>query len=317
MNSRVDLARAYEFSRYAQRLQSAYPALCAAVEADLDRPLPWPDRGIEALVRGSDAAALASALRRLRQRVFLRVLLRDLTGRADLDEVCAAMTRLAETAIGAAVDVHARELAARHGAPIGGDSGEEQQLIVVGMGKLGGGELNVSSDVDLVLVFPEDGNTAGPRPLANQEFFDRLGRHLVAALSEPSPEGIVFRTDLRLRPYGEAGPPASSLAVLEQYLITQGRTWERYAWLKARTLTGVGDGEVERLVVPFVYRKYLDYDAYDGLRDVHRQIRAQRRRRDYAGNVKLCPGGIREIEFIVQALQLLYGGDDPWLREAN
>ena len=310
----MDLAAAYEFSRYAQRLRVADPGLCASVEAVLDRPFPWADGELGGLARGSDPAALAVALRQLRQRVYLHVLLRDLTGRAELYEVCATMTRLAELAIGAAVDAHSSALAAIHGEPIGADTGAAEQMIVVGMGKLGGGELNVSSDVDLVFVYPEDGETRGPKVLANQDFFDRVGRRVVAALAEPSPEGYVFRTDLRLRPYGDAGPLASSFAALEQYLITQGRTWERYAWLKARPLTGARAGELEQLVAPFVYRKYLDYDAYEGLRDVHRQIREQGRRRDHVGNVKLGPGGIREIEFIVQALQLVRGGREPALR---
>jgi glutamate-ammonia-ligase adenylyltransferase len=307
----MDLAGAYEFSRYAQRLRVADPALCAAVEVGLDQPFPSLDRDIG---RESDPAALAIALRRLRQRLFLRVLLRDLTGRADLNEVCATMTQLAESAIAAAVDVHSRALAAIHGEPIGDETARPEQLIVVAMGKLGGAELNVSSDVDLVFVYPEAGDTPGPKVLANQDFFERLGRRVVIALSEPSAEGYVFRTDLRLRPYGDAGPVASSFNALEQYLVTQGRTWERYAWLKARTLTGTRGAELEQLVAPFVYRKYLDYDAYDGLRDVHRQIREQGRRRDHAANIKLGPGGIREIEFIVQALQLVRGGREPALR---
>lgn len=310
----MDLARAYEFSRYAKRLRVADPGLCATVEAMLDQPFQWADGTLAALVQGSDPAALAVALRRLRQRAYLHVLLRDLTGRADLKEVCATMTRLAETAIAAAVEAHSRWLAEIHGEPIGADSAVVEQLIVVAMGKLGGGELNVSSDVDLVFVYPEEGNTRGAKVLANQDFFDRLGRRIVAALDEPLPEGYVFRTDLRLRPYGDAGPLASSLAALEQYLVTQGRTWERYAWLKARALTGTRGSELEQMVAPFVYRKYLDYDAYDGLRDVHRQIREQGLRRDYAGNIKLGPGGIREIEFIVQALQLVRGGREPALR---
>ncbi len=310
----MDLAGAYEFSRYAQRLRVADPGLCASVEATLDRPFQWTDGDPGELARASDPAMLAVALRRLRCRVYLHVLLRDLTGRADLSEVCTTMTRLAENAIAAAVDAHSTWLAAIHGEPLGVDSAAPEQLIVVAMGKLGGGELNVSSDVDLVFVYPEDGDTRGPKVLANQDFFDRLGRRVVAALAEPSPEGYVFRTDVRLRPYGDAGPLAVSFAALEQYLIAQGRTWERYAWLKARALTGARSAELERMVAPFVYRKYLDYDAYEGLRDVHRQIREQGRRRDYAGNIKLGPGGIREIEFIVQALQLVRGGREPALR---
>ena len=310
----MDLAGAYEFSRYASRLRVADPQLCAAVEAAIDQPFCWDDDGIGAQVQGRDPGALATALRRLRQRTYLHVMLRDLTGRADLNEVCTTMTRLAEKAIAAAVDAHSRWLAEIHGDPLGADSAATEQLIVVAMGKLGGGELNVSSDVDLVFVYPEEGDTRGPKILANQDFFDRLGRRIVAALEEASPAGYVFRTDLRLRPYGDAGPLASSFAALEQYLIAQGRTWERYAWLKARPLTGGRGGELEQLVAPFVYRKYLDYDAYDGLRDVHRQIREQGRQRDHAVNVKLGPGGIREIEFIVQALQLVRGGREPALR---
>ena len=148
----------------------------------LDQPFQWSDGELDGLARGSDPAALAVALRRLRQRVYLHVLLRDLTGRADLNEVCATMTRLAEIAIAAAVDAHSNWLAAIHGEPLGADSGAPEQLIVVAMGKLGGGELNVSSDVDLVFVYPEDGDTRGPKVLANQDFFDRLGRRVVAAL---------------------------------------------------------------------------------------------------------------------------------------
>ncbi len=262
-----------------------------------------------------DPASLAVALRQLRQQAYLITLLRDLTGRADLAEVCRSTTRLAEIAIATAVSAHSRWLNAIHGEPIGAESGAAQQLLVVAMGKLGGGELNVSSDVDLVFVYPEDGTTAGPKALANQDYFDRLGKCVIATLDEITADGFVFRVDMRLRPYGDSGALSCSFATLEQYLITQGRTWERYAWQKARALTGDRSAELMQLVTPFVYRKYLDYDAYAGLRDVHRQIREQGLRKDYAGNVKLGPGGIREIEFIVQALQLVRGGRESDLRE--
>ncbi|HEY5863184.1 MAG TPA: bifunctional [glutamate--ammonia ligase]-adenylyl-L-tyrosine phosphorylase/[glutamate--ammonia-ligase] adenylyltransferase, partial [Casimicrobiaceae bacterium] len=152
------------------------------------------------------------------------------------------------------------------------------------------------------------------RPLANREFFDRLGRRVIAALAEVTADGYVFRVDMRLRPYGDSGPLTVSFAALEHYLIAQGRAWERYAWLKARALTGDGHDALAQLVTPFVYRKYLDYDAYEELRDIHRQIRAQERRTDYASDVKLGPGGIREIEFVAQALQIVRGGRDPALR---
>jgi glutamate-ammonia-ligase adenylyltransferase len=310
----MDLDAAFAFSRYAARVRAAQPELASGVVTALDQPATIDAEDVAALAAMADAFGLARALRLLRARVALAALLRDLTGRADLSEVCAAHTRLAEAAIAAAVELHHRLLAEAHGEPLGAESGAAQRLIVVAMGKLGGAELNVSSDVDLVFVFPEDGETDGAKPLANQEFFDRLGRRVASTLADVTAEGFVFRVDLRLRPYGDAGPPSTSFAALENYLVAQGRTWERYAWLKARALTGDRGDELERLITPFVFRKYLDYDAYAGLRDVHGQIREQGRRKDYARNIKLGPGGVRELEFIVQALQLVRGGREPALR---
>ena len=223
------------------------------------------------------------------------------------------MTMLAETATRAATSLHHAALAVVHGEPRD-EHGSAQQLVVVGMGKLGGGELNVSSDVDLVFAYPESGETDGPRPISNREFFDRLGRRVIAALNDVTADGFVFRVDMRLRPYGESGPLSVPYTALEQYLVTQGRAWERYAWLKAGALTGDRHDELYAQITPFVFRKYLDYDAYDGLRDIHRQIREQVKRRDYAPDIKLGPGGIREIEFIVQALQLVRGGRETALR---
>jgi len=312
----MDLDRALSFSRYAERALGAHPGLREDVAATLDAPFDWIKAApeLDALVAGGDAAALARGLRTLRRRVFIHTLARDLTGRAAFGEVVAAMTDLAERSLRAAVDVHTRALADVHGTPVGGLSGEPQRLIVIGMGKLGGAELNVSSDVDLVFVYPEDGDTDGARSIANREFFDRLGQRLVGALGGVDANGYVFRVDTRLRPYGESGALTVSFAALEQYLVTQGRAWERYAWLKARPLTGERHDEIAALVTPFVYRKYLDYDAYEGLRGIHRQIRAQEKRRDYADDVKLGAGGIREIEFIVQAVQIVRGGRDPGLQ---
>ena len=310
----MDPDEALEFSRYGARLATSHPELVGRTRSRLDQPFEWNEGELAALARIEEPATLEAELRRLRQRVMLSTLLRDLTGRADLGEVCAAMTRLAEVAIGATVAAHHRRLAESFGEPIGAESGRPQRLMVVAMGKLGGAELNVSSDVDLVFVYPEEGTTDGSKPLANQDFFDRLGRQVARALGEVTSEGFVFRVDTRLRPYGDSGPPSSSLSALENYLVTQGRTWERYAWLKARSLTGDRARELEDLVTPFVFRKYLDFDAYAGLRDVHGQIREQGRRKGYQRNIKLGPGGIREIEFIVQALQLVRGGREPALR---
>src|SRR5579862_1553634 len=313
---RMNLDRALAFSRYAQRALTAHPALREELDATLDASFDWPPAivDIEAAVAMGDSAGLATTLRALRRRVFMHTLCRDLTGRAPFEEVVQAMTTLAQHSLEAAQRLHTRALVAIHGTPRGGGSDAPQQMIVVGMGKLGGGELNVSSDVDLVFVYPEEGETDGAKRISNREFFDRLAPKIVGALGHVDADGYVFRVDTRLRPYGESGPPTTSFAALERYLITQGRAWERYAWQKARPLSGERHDELMQLVTPFVYRKYLDYDAYAGLRDIHRQIREQERRRDYADDVKLGPGGIREIEFVVQALQIVRGGREPALR---
>ena len=312
----MDLPAALAFSRYATAALTAHPHAADELAATLDAPYVWTaaEAELAARVAAGDGAALDAALRRLRRGVLLHTLARDLTGRADLTEVCAAMTRLAEIALRAALALHHADLVATHGEPCGAD-GAPQALVVIGMGKLGGGELNVSSDIDLVFTYPGEGETAGARRLANREFFDRLGRRVIAALNDLTPDGYVFRVDMRLRPYGDSGPLTAPFSALEQYLITQGRAWERYAWLKARFLSGSRHQELDQVVTPFVYRKYLDFDAYEGLRDIHRQIREQGKRRDYQPNIKLGPGGIREIEFTVQALQLVRGGREPGLRE--
>ncbi len=310
-----DLDRALSYSRYAAAALAAHPSERDLLLQRLDTPYPWPEAQseLDATVAAGDPEALATALRTLRRRVFVHTLVRDLAGRAALAEVCTAMTALAEISLAAAVSLHHGLLAAQHGEPRG-ERDDRQELVVIGMGKLGGGELNVSSDVDLVFVYPEDGETDGARPLANREFFDRLGRRVIGALNDATPDGYVFRVDMRLRPYGESGPLTLPYSALEQYLVTQGRSWERYAWLKARALTGTRHDELDALIAPFVFRKYLDFDAYDGLRDIHAQIREQGKRRDYVPNIKLGPGGIREIEFIVQALQIVRGGREPALR---
>ena len=312
----MDIHRALAFSRYATRALAADPGLAENLAESSARTFAWGDvrASLAAIVAGGDPARHAIALRELRRRVFLHTLVRDLTGLAPLTEVCGAMTQLAEIALDSSVELHGRLLAASHGEPLGADDAECQRLIVIGMGKLGGGELNVSSDIDLIFVYPDEGETAGPRAIANREFFDRLGQRVIGALHDVTPQGYVFRVDMRLRPYGDSGPLTTTFNGLEAYLVTQGRAWERYAWLKARALTGDRRGELDTLVAPFVFRKYLDYDAYDGLRDVHRQIREQGLRRDYLANVKLGDGGIREIEFIVQALQIVRGGREPQLR---
>ncbi len=203
----MDLSAALAYSRYAAATIEAFPDSAADLAATVDAPFAWApaEAGIAAAARSGDAAVLDAALRRLRRRVVLHALARDLTGRAALAEVCAAVTRLADVATAAAVSFHHAALAEVHGEPCSED-GVPQRLVVIGMGKLGGGELNVSSDVDLVFVYPEAGETTGPRRVANSEFFDRLGRRVITSLNDRTSDGFVFRVDMRLRPYGDSGP---------------------------------------------------------------------------------------------------------------
>jgi len=264
-----------------------------------------------------DEAQLSRALRSLRKRVMLHLISRDLGGLCDLSEVMRGMTALAELTVRRAHTFTMQTLVAQYGDPVGAESGAPQELLVIGMGKLGGGELNVSSDIDLIFVYPEDGETNGARSLSNHEFFSRLGRKLIALINDLTADGFVFRVDMRLRPYGDSGPLAMSFAALEEYLVAQGREWERYAWIKARVISPAdGDRitELEKLVLPFVFRKYLDFGAFDSMRKLHAQIRAEVARRDRHHNIKLGRGGIREIEFIAQVFQLIRGGRDARLR---
>ena len=306
-----DPAKAAAFSRYLSRLLAADASLCGF--AAVDRPCDAAQMRAE-LAMTRDDAGLARALRRLRQRVMARLITRDLCGCAGLDEVVTTVTALAEVAISAAVQHLHADLAASHGEPQGGD-GRIQQLHVVGMGKLGGAELNASSDIDLVLVYPEEGETGGPRPLSNHEFFTRLARRLIAALNELTEDGFVFRVDTRLRPYGDSGPLVVGFEMLENYLVTQGRPWERFAWIKGRVLTGDRGGELMAMVRPFVFRRHLDFSAFAAMRGLYRLVRQEVNRRDRRDNIKLGPGGIREIEFTVQVFQLIRGGREQALQQ--
>ncbi|MFZ9625846.1 MAG: bifunctional [glutamate--ammonia ligase]-adenylyl-L-tyrosine phosphorylase/[glutamate--ammonia-ligase] adenylyltransferase, partial [Burkholderiaceae bacterium] len=281
--------------------------------------------------READGAHAASVLRRLRQWVMLMLMERDLTGRADLDEVCRAMTCLAQRTTGCAMRVAGSELAQQFGAALDGE-GRPQDLLAVAMGKGGADELNVSSDLDLVFVFRDEGQSAGGasgRIIASSEWMHRAARRTIELLSEITADGFVFRVDTRLRPNGDSGPLVASLSMLEQYFFSQGREWERFAWLKSNVIADTAQaGEqglrddihsLERIVTPFVFRRYLDYDAFASLRDLHRLIRsevARRSARDLtARDVKLGRGGIREIEFTAQLFQIVRGGRDPGLRD--
>ncbi len=263
---------------------------------------------------GSDADML-SALRRWRRREMVRIAWRALAGWAEVEETLADLSDFADVAIRAAL-AHARQtLAARYGEPRSA-AGAVQPLVVVAMGKLGGRELNFSSDVDLVLLFPEHGETDGPRPIANEEFFTRLGQGLIRLLETATHDGFTLRVDMRLRPFGDSGPLVTSFASLEDYLPLHGRDWERYAYVKARPVTAVERfAEVRAAALgPFVYRRYLDYGVFESLREMRALIEREVERRELAGHIKLGPGGIREIEFIVQAFQLIRGGRERRLQ---
>lgn len=275
--------------------------------------------------------ALRRILRRLRERVFFTVMLRDIGGLASLAEVVEAMSALADLAVAQAYKSVVHSLVEVHGLPLDPNTGRPQEMLILGMGKLGGQELNVSSDIDLIMLYGEEGETTGRRKISHHEFYGRVTQRMMPVLSEMDADGQVFRTDLRLRPDGDSGPLAWSLDALENYLVTQGREWERYAWLKGRLIPAkafpdshpsVQFEQLEALRTPFVYRKYFDFDALAALRGLRERIRLDWQRRalartgvDTVHNIKLGDGGIREIEFVVQLSQLIRGGRMPSLQQ--
>ncbi|MFO1270886.1 MAG: bifunctional [glutamate--ammonia ligase]-adenylyl-L-tyrosine phosphorylase/[glutamate--ammonia-ligase] adenylyltransferase [Rubrivivax sp.] len=310
-----------EHSRFVQRVRRRYAAeraLLAPGTPDVAR--------ITALMRALEAGgrALPAALRVARQLVLERLAVLDVEGHAPLEHVTGAMTALAEATLDLALAQALADADERHGAPLD-ETGQRTEFWIVGMGKLGARELNVSSDIDLIYVYEDEGHTAGPRPVSFHEYFAFVAKRLYALIGDTTEDGFVFRVDLALRPNGNSGPPVVSLGMLEEYLQVQGREWERFAWLKSRVVAPFSAYETKRavalrsLVTPFVYRRYLDYGVFEGLRQLHRKIRdeAQRRaagRPERANDVKLSRGGIREIEFIVQLLQVVRGGQKPEIR---
>jgi glutamate-ammonia-ligase adenylyltransferase len=280
-----------------------------ATEVGLERDL------ADGLRPADDDVRFMDVLRRFRRRQLVRIAWRDLDGLADVETVLGELSLLADLCIRAACRRAVAALEARHGIPRGED-GAPLELMVLGMGKLGGGELNFSSDIDLVFLFPSHGETVGPRPMEHEEYFARVGRRVAQLLGSVTAEGFVYRVDLRLRPFGESGPQVMSFDAFEDYLQHQGRDWERYAYVKARPVHGVGPfGELYRNVLrPFVFRRYLDFSVFESLRGMKELIAREVERRELRDNVKLGPGGIREIEFIVQAFQLIRGGGKPALQ---
>ena len=261
------------------------------------------------------AAAWPAQLRLYRSAASTRLVWRDVLGLDTVEQTLAGSTQLAEACLHIALQAVEHEFVQRHGTVRDAD-GVAQRLVVFGLGKLGGGELNFSSDIDLVYAYPRDGESDGRRVLEAEDYFARLGQRLAKLLDETTADGFCHRVDLRLRPFGSAGRVAWSFAAMDGYFQREGRDWERYAWLKARTVAGdlqAGEAWLQTLR-PFVYRRYLDYTALDGLRTMKAAIVAEMQRRDMADDLKRGPGGIREIEFLVQSLQLIRGGREPALR---
>ena len=325
--SENDIAEALARSLFLREALERHPEqIRAAVES---RPLTEPtteewlqERWGEFLQDVDSEPALHTALRQFRRESQFRIIWRDLMRWADLHETMAAASMLADTCIDGALNWLYDTLCEELGTPWGADpvTGEDapQKMVVLGMGKLGGRELNVSSDIDLIFGFPSKGETrGGRRALDNQQFFIRLGQRLIQALDQITADGFVFRTDMRLRPYGQSGALALSFAALETYYQDQGRDWERYAMVKARVVAGdqrAGKVLMEMLR-PFVYRKYIDFSAFESLRAMKAMISREVRRKGLENNIKLGSGGIREIEFVVQAFQLIRGGRDRELQQ--
>jgi glutamate-ammonia-ligase adenylyltransferase len=323
-------------SRYVQRIRRRYEVERAwFAEHHPGVPLAKP---LQALIDHllSSGRPLASALRVARQQVLERLATLDVEAHAALADVTSAMTQLAEVTLDRALQAAQAEFDERHGAPIG-PRGRRVDLWVVGMGKLGGRELNVSSDIDLIYVYEDDGTTTGvddgrgglSGQISIHEYFSHVVKRLYALIGDTTEDGFVFRVDLALRPNGNSGPAVVSLAMLEEYFLTQGREWERFAWLKSRVVAPVeampGGSRREAslalrdVVIPFVFRRYLDYGVFEALRQLHRKIRDEATRRaagrpERANDVKLSRGGIREIEFTVQLLQVVRGGQFPEIR---
>ncbi len=326
-------AASAQHSRFVQRIRRRYAADLGALQPGL--PLGLPDvASITALVNQLQASGRSwqAALRVARQLVLERLAVLDVEQGASLDSITGCMTHLAEATLEIALALADAEASARHGPPLGAQ-GQRLAMWVVGMGKLGARELNVSSDIDLVYVYEDAGTapgadealTAGPHPVSLHEYFSWVAKRLFVLIGETTEDGFVFRMDLALRPNGNSGPPVVSLAMLDTYFQAQGREWERFAWLKSRVVApraAVSSGQALALrasVAPFVYRRYLDYGVFEGLRQLHRKVRedAQRRamgRPERGNDVKLSRGGIREIEFTVQLMLVVRGGQFPEIR---
>jgi glutamate-ammonia-ligase adenylyltransferase len=318
------LQRVFTFSNFVAQNCIRHPALISDLidSGDLQRSYSQNDfyeMLKSALIDVKDEAALIQILRAFRHREMTRIAFRDLAGWSNLAETVNDLSGLADTCLEHTALTLYNRLSEKFGAPTAED-GSLQHLVILGLGKLGARELNFSSDVDLIFTYPKAGHTRGtPQSISNDDFFTRLGRQLIKAIGQPTSEGFVFRTDMRLRPYGENGPLVMHFDALENYYEQQGREWERYALIRARVVAGdkkAGDHLLKRLN-PFIYRRYLDYGAYDSLREMKRMIALEVKRKGMKLNIKLGKGGIREIEFFGHMFQLIRGGVTPDLQQRS
>lgn len=315
--------RACEVSDFLIETACRYPESVATLaeagllQAGLDLEERLPQWQAEARTYSKEAD-LARWLRQLRRREQFRLIWRDLVLRVGYETTVSELSAVADALIQLALDWHHQMLAEQYGVPRNVE-GEEQSLIVLGMGKLGARELNVSSDIDLIFTFPENGETDGRRCVDNQTFFVRLGQKLIQALDAVTADGFVFRVDMRLRPFGSSGPLALSFRALEDYYADHGRDWERYAMIKARPVAGdlVAARSLMETLSRWIYRRYTDFGVIDSLRSMKAMIQREVQRKGMAQNIKLGAGGIRELEFIVQAFQLVRGGKEPALRKRS
>ena len=315
-------ARLERASRFARDNFTRHPELLAELRASGDLLRSYDESELATALAGrlagcESAEELSRELRLFRRREMLRILWRDFNRSAPTMETTRDTSLLAEACVQQALDWWHAELVAEHGEPLDRE-GRPQRLLVLGMGKLGARELNVSSDIDLIFTYPDKGETAGgKRPLSNQEFFIKLGQRLIGSLDRSTVDGFVFRVDMRLRPYGESGALVLNFDAMEEYYQEQGRDWERYALIKASVIAGdpARGRELMESLRPFIYRRYIDFGAIESLRSMKEMINAEVRRRGLQEDVKLGPGGIREIEFIVQCFQLIRGGRSSALRQ--
>jgi glutamate-ammonia-ligase adenylyltransferase len=311
------VARMLACSTYAAgAIRRQWRWFCDAIEAGHFQKAP--QTGFALPAGKHDETAARQLLRRYRHRQLLHILWREFEQCASLNETLTSLSVLADELLIAARNEAEASLRDRFGLPVG-SSGQPIPLLILAMGKLGGYELNFSSDIDIVFLYQEEGESNGPRTLSAQEYFTRLVRRTVSLLDDVTEDGFVYRVDTRLRPFGDSGPPVVSFSSLESYLLQHGRSWERYAYVKARVVdkANISDAAAElkhNVIEPFVYRRYLDYGVFESLRDMQALIAAEVEKRELVANIKLGPGGIREIEFIVQSLQLVRGGGNIKLR---